>query len=67
MPPQTSRNLPKIGENQEKSGKEEKSGRKGKNQEVSFTLPLLTDGAGYATACPLPPHKLLTILSLKSR
>ena len=30
--------------------KEEKSGRKGKNQEGSFTLPLLTDRAGYATA-----------------
>ena len=29
--------------------KEEKSGRKGKNREVSFTLPLLTDRAGYAT------------------
>ena len=30
--------------------KREKSGRKGKNQEGSFTLPLLTDRAGYATA-----------------
>ena len=43
----------KSGKNQEKSGKivkkEEKSGRKGKNREVSFTLPLLTDRAGYAT------------------
>ena len=28
----------------------EKLGRKGKNREGSFTLPLLTDRAGYATA-----------------
>ena len=56
-----SENLPTIGKNQEnreknqeKSGKkEEKSGRKGKNREVSFTLPLLTDRAGYATALRL--------------
>ena len=50
----------KIAKNQEKSGKngknsgeirkkEEKLGRKGKNQKISFTLPLLTDRAGYAT------------------
>ena len=39
----------KRGKKQEKFGKEEKSGRKGKNQEGSFTLPLLTDRAGYAT------------------
>ena len=40
----------KSGKNQEKSGKKvEKSGRKSKNREVSFTLPLLTDKAGYAT------------------
>ena len=52
-----SEKIAKIGKNQEKilknSGKigkkEEKSGRKGKNREVSFTLPLLTDRAGYAT------------------
>ena len=36
----------KEGKNQEK---EEKSGRKGKNLEDSFTLPLLTERAGYAT------------------
>ena len=30
--------------------KEDKSGRRGKNQEVSFTFILLTDRAGYATA-----------------
>ena len=51
MPPLTAKNLPKIGKKREKSGKfgekEEKLGRKGKNQ--SFTLPLLTDWAGYAT------------------
>ena len=29
--------------------KEEKSGRKGKNREGYFTLPLLTDRTGYAT------------------
>ena len=41
----------KIIKNQEKSGKiQEKSRRKGKNREVSFTLPLLTDRAGYTTA-----------------
>ena len=41
----------KIGKNQEKIGKkEEKSGRKGKKREDSFTLPLLTERAGYATA-----------------
>ena len=45
--PLTAKNLPKIGKNQEKS--EDRSGRKGKNREVSFTLPLLTDRAGYAT------------------
>ena len=43
----------KFAKNREKSGKigkkEGKSGRKGKNQEGSFTLPLLTDRAGYAT------------------
>ena len=44
----------KDGKNQKKSEKneekEEKLGRKGKNRESSFTLPLLTDTAGYATA-----------------
>ena len=41
----------KIGKNSGKIGeKEEKSGRKGKNRKVSFTLPLLTDRTGYATA-----------------
>ena len=41
----------KFAKNRGKSGKkEEKSGRKSKNREVSFTLPLLTDRAGYATA-----------------
>ena len=53
VPPLTAKNLPKIGkkrENSEKSGKkEEKSRRKDKNREGSFTLPLLTDRAGYAT------------------
>ena len=41
----------KRGKNYEKSGKkEDKLGRKDKNREGSFTLPLLTDRAGYATA-----------------
>ena len=50
VPPLTAKNLPKIGKKRGKIGnKEEKSGRKGKNREGSFTLPLLTDRAGYAT------------------
>ena len=50
MPPLTAKNLPKIGKKRGKIGKkEEKSGRKGKNRDSSFTLPLLTDRAGYAT------------------
>ena len=43
MPSLTAKNLPKIGK------KEEKSGRKGKNREGSFTLPLLRDRSGYTT------------------
>ena len=46
----------KFAKNREKEEgnreKEEKSGRKGKNREGSFTLPLLTDRACYATAYP---------------
>ena len=54
VPPLTAKkiakNWEKEGKNQEKSGKQvEKLGRKGKNREGSFTLPLLTDKAGYAT------------------
>ena len=53
VPPLTAKNLPKIGKKGKKSGKigekDEKLGRKSKNQEVSFTLPLLTARAGYAT------------------
>ena len=50
MPPLTAKTLPKIGKRVGKiRKKEEKSGRKGKNWEGSFTLPLLTDRAGYAT------------------
>ena len=56
MPPLTAKNLPKIRENGRK--KEDKSGRKGKNWEVSFTLPLLTDRAGYATALNMYACKL---------
>ena len=60
VPPLTAKNLPKIGKKRgksrkigEKTGKigkkRGKSGRKGKSWEVAFTLPLLTDRAGYAT------------------
>ena len=52
--PDSEKKYAKIGEKREKSGKigkkEEESGRKGKNREGSFTLPLLTDRAGYATS-----------------
>ena len=47
------KNREKEGKNLEKSRKKEKSGRKGKKQEGSFTLPLLTDRAGYATGCKI--------------
>ena len=48
--PLTAKKMQKIGETREKIWKkEEKSGRKGKNREGSFTLPLLTDRAGCAT------------------
>ena len=39
----------KIGKRKKFRKKEDKSGRKGKNWEGSFTLPLLTDRVGYAT------------------
>ena len=51
VPPLTAKNLPKI--RKKRGKKEDKSGRKGKNQEGSFTLPLLTERTGYATA-PAP-------------
>ena len=41
------KNREKIRKNREKK---KNRGKKGKNREVSFTLPLLTDRAGYATA-----------------
>ena len=51
--PLDSKKLPKIGkkggENQERGTKREKIGKRGQNREGSFTLPLLTDRAGYAT------------------
>ena len=41
----------KFAKNREKEGKnQEKSGKKRKNREGSFTLPLLTDRAGYTTS-----------------
>ena len=56
MPPLTVKKLPKIGKNQENWKKKEKSGRIGKNWKGSFTLPLLTDRAGYATEWRLLLH-----------
>ena len=54
--PLTAKNLPKTGKNSEKEGEnQEKSGRKGKNQEGSFTLPLLTDASNaFAFHVQLP-------------
>ena len=44
----------KIGKKSGKIGeKKEKSERNDKNREISFTLPLLTDRAGYAPGCLL--------------
>ena len=55
--------MSKIRKNSGKIGKkEEKSGRKVKNREVSFTLTLLTDRAGYATANDGEPHLLYYML-----
>ena len=49
MPPLTAKTLPKIGKKREKSGeKKEKRGKKRQKSGSSFTLPLLTDTAGYA-------------------
>ena len=49
------KNLPKIrkkrGKIQEKSGKRGNIGKKRQTLGRSFTLPLLTDKAGYATEC----------------
>ena len=45
----TANNLEKEGENQKKNGKRGKKLGKKKNQEDSFTLPLLTGRAGHAT------------------
>ena len=50
VPPLTAKNLPKIRKKREKAGKRGKKSVKRKNQEGSFTLPLLTDRAGYTTA-----------------
>ena len=66
---QIAKKFEQIAKNWEKIWKkEEKSGRNGKNQEGSFTLPLLTDRAGYALLAvsltekkvfaPPPPHLL---------
>ena len=50
VPPMTAKVCQKSGKREKIRKKEEKLGRKVKNWEVSFTLPLLTDKAGYATA-----------------
>ena len=47
VPPLTVKNLPNIGKEGKNQGKRGKSRRKGKNREGSFTLPHLTDRAGY--------------------
>ena len=62
----TAKNLPKIGKKGAKFGKKreklknrergEKSGRKGKNWESSFTFPLLTERASFPTGRPLLIH-----------
>ena len=58
VPPLTVKKLPKMGGKIRK--KEEKSGRKDKNRDGSFTLPLLTDRAGYATGgSPIAKLKLI--------
>ena len=51
--PLTAKNLPKIRKKREKIRKKREKERKigkGENWEGSFTLPLLTERAGYATA-----------------
>ena len=49
------KNWEKEGESQEKSGKRgKKSGKRWKNREGSFTFPLLTDRADYATVLSTP-------------
>ena len=59
------RNCQKLGERGGNREKEEKLGREGKKQEGSFTLPLLTDWAGYATDakpwCQILANKIFTI------
>ena len=60
VPPLTVKKLPKIGKKRKKSGKIwEKRGEIGKKMQKSgrffFTLPLLTDRAGYATAHAFSP------------
>ena len=45
-----------FAKNQEKEGENrEKLGKRGKNQEGSLSLPLLTDRAGYASGA-VPPQ-----------
>ena len=67
VPSLTAKNLPKIGgkkgKNQKKVGK---IGKKRNNREGSFTLPLLTDRAGYATAGMIQ-FTLLNMLKRKTK
>ena len=45
----------KNAKNWEKERENQENGKMRKNLEGSFTLPLLTDRAGYATMHPPPP------------
>ena len=62
MPPLAAKNLPKIGKKREKIKKNrEKRGKIGKKRQKSgrfFTLPLLTDSAGYATGTISNSHNI---------
>ena len=62
VPPLTAKNCQKSGRRGRNS---RKSGKKGKNREGSFTLPLLKDRAGYATAqsycCHIIKRQICTV------
>ena len=64
-PPDSEKKLPKlreIQEKEEKTGKEENSERKAKNQKGRFPLSLLVEKAGYVTAA-LMLHTVMYDLS----
>ena len=61
--PLTTKNLPKIGKKREKTRKKrEKSGRKRKIGKIVFSLPLLTDRAGYATDYTVEGQQVLATM-----